>query len=72
MGAVDHDDGGRDDHDGRVDDDVVPVVVRGVVAQLCRLKHGGTVIVRYRDQGCCIAIYLANFSKVYNYNRYSC
>ena len=36
--AVDHDCGGRNDHDGRVDDDVIPVVVRGVVAQLGRLK----------------------------------
>ena len=36
--AVDHDDGGGDDHDGRVDDHVVPVVVRRVVPKLGRLK----------------------------------
>ena len=65
VGAVDHDDGGRDDHDGRVDDDVVPVVICGVVAQLRRLKHGGTGIVRYCDQG------VALLSSIYRDEIYS-
>ena len=38
--AVDHDDGGGDDHDGRVDDHVVPVVVRRAPPKLSRLRNG--------------------------------
>ena len=48
--AVDHDDGGGDDHDGRVDDHVVPVVVRRAPPQLGWLQNGKKQIFR---SSCC-------------------
>ena len=48
--AVDHDDGGGDDHDGRVDDHVVPVVVRRAPTQLSRLQEANKYVFRSAPQ----------------------
>ena len=74
--AVDHDDGGGDDHDGRVDDHVVPVVVGRAHPKLSRLQNGNKYVfgsapeVPVKFSCCCILVWiLRHTSKKLNINR---